>query len=54
MLLQVADMLTPFLPQTADNIRGLFASGVVPQELAPLFPRVYIHTLDPRGAKQAS
>ena len=53
-LLQVADMLTPFLPQTADNIRGLFASGVVPQELAPLFPRVYIHTPDPRGAKQAS
>ena len=53
-LLQVADMLTPFLPQTADNIRGLFASGVVPQELAPLFPRIYIHTPDPRGAKQAS
>lgn len=47
-LMQIANMLEPFLPQTADNIRGLFAAGVVPNELSPLFPRKYLHTPDPR------
>ena len=50
-LLQIADMLTPFLPQTANYIRQLFASGVVPSDIQPLFPKVYLHTQDPRTTK---
>lgn len=52
-LLQVADLLTPFMPTTAEAIRSLFASGVVPAEVTPLFPKLYIHTEDPRAPKSA-
>ncbi len=50
-LLQVSDMLRPFMPQTAEKIHDMFASGVVPSELTPLFPRKYLHTADPRAPK---
>ena len=50
-LLQVADLLTPFMPTTAESIRQIFASGVVPETLTPLFPKRYIHTQDPRAPK---
>ena len=50
-LLQVSDMLYPFMPQTAEKIHDMFASGVVPSELTPLFPRKYLHTPDPRTPK---
>ncbi len=50
-LLQVAGMLKPFLPATAEKIHEMFASGVVPGELVPLFPRLYLHTPDPRAPK---
>ena len=50
-LLQVSDMLRPFMPQTAEKIHDMFASGVVPSELTPLFPRKYLHTPDPRTPK---
>ena len=50
-LLQVSDMLQPFMPQTAEKIHEMFASGVVPSELTPLFPRKYLHTPDPRAPK---
>ncbi|PID33463.1 methionine--tRNA ligase [Candidatus Saccharibacteria bacterium] len=50
-LLQVADMLTPFLPGTAESIKQTFASGVVPQDIKPLFPKIYIHTEDPRASR---
>ena len=50
-LLQVSDMLRPFMPQTAEKIYETFASGVIPSELAPLFPRKYLHTPDPRVSK---
>ncbi len=48
-LLQIGDMLQPFMPDTAAEIRRLFASGVVPDP-TPLFPKRYIHTPDPRQA----
>ncbi|MDO4773586.1 MAG: methionine--tRNA ligase [Candidatus Saccharibacteria bacterium] len=48
-LLQVADMLAPFLPGTAAEIQRLFASGVIPADIQPLFPRLYLHTPDPRA-----
>jgi len=50
-LLQVSDMLRPFMPQTAEKIHEMFASGVVPSQLTPLFPRKYLHTPDPRAPK---
>lgn len=52
-LLQVADLLTPFLPSTARAIQTIFASGVIPSDFQPLFPKVYLHTSDPRQ-KQAA
>ena len=51
-LLQVADLLLPFLPTTAKSIKNIFASGVVPADVQPLFPKIYLHTSDPRAPKQ--
>ncbi len=53
-LLQIADMLTPFLPGTAESIKKTFETGVVPAERTPLFPKIYLHTPDPRAPKAAS
>ncbi len=50
-LLQIADMLVPFLPATATSIRTLFETGVVPADFSPLFPKVYLHSTDPRAPK---
>lgn len=50
-LLQIADMLIPFLPATAKTMHELFENGVVPDEITPLFPKIYLHTTDPRTAK---
>lgn len=50
-LLQVADVLEPFLPASARTIRSVFSTGVVPSDLPPLFPKIYIHTPNPRAAK---
>ncbi len=47
-LLQVADMLTPFLPIASDKIHKIFETGVVPGSIEPIFPKIYLHTVDPR------
>ncbi|HPQ82534.1 MAG: methionine--tRNA ligase [Candidatus Saccharibacteria bacterium] len=52
-LLQVADLLTPFMPDTADVIKHSFGTGVVPADIQPLFPKIYLHTPDPRAPKAA-
>lgn len=39
-LLQVAGLLTPFMPATADKIKQAFGSGVVKAVPAPLFPKL--------------
>ncbi len=54
-LLQVSDMLVPFLPGTAEAIQKTFGSGViVPLEKeGGLFPKIYNHTPDPRAARAA-
>lgn len=52
-LMQVADFLTPFMPTVAARIHTMFDSGVVPDELIPLFPKIYLHTQDPRASKAA-
>lgn len=51
MLMQIADQLVPFMPVTAAEIHRLFSTGVVPADLHPLFPRLYLHTPDPRAPK---
>lgn len=55
-LLQIADLLMPFLPDTAQTIRRTFESGViVPIEAeGGLFPKIYHHTKDSRMPKQES
>lgn len=52
-LLQVADQLTPFLPDTSDMIRKTFDTGViVPIETTGgLFPKIYKRTTDPHAKK---
>lgn len=50
-LIQVADLLQPFMPKTAEAIHSMFDTGVVPNELTPLFPKIYLHTEDPRAPK---
>jgi len=50
-LIQVADLLQPFMPKTAEAIHSMFDTGVVPSELTPLFPKIYLHTEDPRAPK---
>jgi methionyl-tRNA synthetase len=51
-LVQIGDLLQPFLPDAAKKIQGIFESGVV--NLPPegvLFPKIYIHTPDPHAPK---
>lgn len=50
-LIQIADLLVPFMPTTAASIHALFASGVVPAGAAPIFPKIYLHTPDPHAPK---
>lgn len=52
-LTQVAYLLKPFLPTTADAILKTFENGVVAENVSPLFPKIYHHTTDPR-AKQST
>lgn len=49
-LLQIGDLLVPFLPQTAAVIHSTFDTGVVAPPEAVLFPKKYIHTPDPHGS----
>ncbi|HEX8390636.1 MAG TPA: methionine--tRNA ligase [Candidatus Saccharimonadales bacterium] len=53
-LRQLAELLTPFLPDTAAAITASFAGGVVQKDLTVLFPKIYNHTPDPRAQSQAS
>jgi len=53
-LLQVGDMLEPFLPGTAATIHKTFSSGVVVpiEREGGIFPKIYNHTPNPREPKQ--
>lgn len=48
---QIGDMLMPFMPDSAARIHATFANGVVAADAQPLFPKIYIHTQDPRAPK---
>lgn len=51
-LVQIGDLLVPFMPATAAAIHATFESGVVKPLETVLFPKKYIHTVDPRAPKQ--
>ena len=42
-LIEIADLLKPFMPDTADKILSLFASGYIKEVPKPLFPRILEH-----------
>ncbi len=48
-LIQIGDLLLPFMPNTAQAIHTTFESGVVKPMESVLFPKQYIHTPDPRA-----
>lgn len=47
-LVQIGDLLLPFMPTTARKINAIFETGVVEFDGQPLFPKIYLHTKDPR------
>lgn len=50
-MLQIGDLLIPFMPATAQTIHSVFEGGVVTPLDGPLFPKRYLHTPDPRAPK---
>ncbi len=52
-LLQIGDLLVPFLPATAAYIHKTFETGVVVPPQGVMFPKIYQHTPDPHAPKAA-
>jgi methionyl-tRNA synthetase len=50
-LLQISELLVPFLPGTAEKIKNIFGTGVIIPSESVIFPKIYIHTADPRAPK---
>jgi methionyl-tRNA synthetase len=48
-LMQIADLLVPFMPNTAAAIHKTFETGVVVPIDGVLFPKIYKHTPDPHA-----
>lgn len=53
-LLQVGDLLLPFMPDTATAIHTIFENGVITEPSDVLFRKKYLHSVDPRAAKQGA
>ncbi len=51
---QVGDMMHPFMPDAAAAIHHTFENGVIATDAKPLFPKIYLHTADPRASKTQS
>ncbi|OYX38811.1 methionine--tRNA ligase [Candidatus Saccharibacteria bacterium 32-50-10] len=49
-LLQIGDLLVPFMPHTAASIHAMFEDGVVHPPAGMMYPKIYQHTADPRNA----
>lgn len=49
-LLQIGELLYPFLPTTSESIKRIFGSGILAVE-GVLFPKIYLHTTDPNAPK---
>lgn len=52
-LMQIADLLVPFMPHTSEFIHKTFETGVVQDQGRVLYPKIYNHTTDPRAPKAA-
>lgn len=52
-LRQIAELLWPFLPATAEAIKRIFTGATLTQYQGVLFPKIYKHTPDPRTAEPA-
>jgi len=50
-VLQIGDLLNPFLPTTAQAIYHTFEGGVINPSEGVLFPKIYLHTPDPHAPK---
>lgn len=53
-LQQIADLLWPFLPTTAETITHIFEGGTVKKYAGVLFPKMYQHTQDPKTAPKSA
>lgn len=51
-LLQISDLIKPFMPTTSAKIDMLFSEGVI-KDQGVLFPKIYLHTADPHAPKTA-
>ncbi|MDR1969899.1 MAG: methionine--tRNA ligase, partial [Candidatus Nomurabacteria bacterium] len=47
-LLDIANYLAPFLPETAQKIHNIFSGKKLPDEIPILFPKKYLHTEEPK------
>ena len=52
-LVQIGDLLVPFLPSTAAMNQQTFERGVIKQSEGVLFTKIYRHTPDPHAPKPA-
>jgi len=50
-LLQIGDLLVPFLPSTAERIHQTFETGMVVMPEGIMFPKIYNHTPNPATPK---
>lgn len=54
-ILQIAEMLRPFLPDTSAKIESMFGSGVIKDlDQGVLFPKIYLKTEDPRLKRESA
>lgn len=52
-IMQISDLLVPFMPETASRIHAIFSSELITAEDTTLFPRIYKYTEDTRIEKGA-
>ncbi len=50
-LLLIAQLLYPFTPDLSTTIKAIFDRGVITSHEGVLFPKMYLHTADPKLAK---
>ncbi len=50
-VLQISDLLAPFLPTTSQAINQIFESGVINPPANVLFPKIYKYTPDPQSSR---
>jgi len=50
-LLQIGDLLVPFLPSIAARIHSTFGTGKIVIDETVSFPKIYIHTPNPAAKK---